>query len=394
MPQQSDDSTRMGASDARHILVHFPRQLVLTSATPTVYYDDQPDWYTATIPSQATPADLTGCTAYQVTTSRNKFASIPSPTASFQEWIQQMPPAECRLISSHYFAECYAEQARIQYLQLPCTLLIGTDGGKRHHSGSFSWILCSPAHEQRVLNAGPVDGWHCCQSSLQSEAAAIASLTLYIDELATYHQVDICCTFRLYVDSTSAISNVKLLRDLIPKHRFPNNADLLSTMRSAHYVIEHFLLTHVHSHQDKDTSFDELPFPAQLNVLCDTMAINQMQRHETHAEESTLSIPLLPRTLNVEVTYTGQVISSHYVACLRECISLSNHRKYLQLKYCWLDQAWESVAWDAFMQCARTSDLPHPVNQSKVIHNWLHLGAQREKFGSGATPLEIERCCP
>ena len=108
-----------------------------------------------------------------------------------------------------------------------------------------------------------MDGWHRCQSSLRSEEAAVASLTLYVDEFATYHQVDICCKFRLYVDSTSAISNVKLLRDLIPKRRFPNNADLLSTMSSAHYVLQRFHLTHVPSHQDKSTDFADLHLRVQ-----------------------------------------------------------------------------------------------------------------------------------
>ena len=72
-----------------------------------------------------------------------------------------------------------------------------------------------------MLNKGPVDGWYKCQSSLRSEAAAIASLALYLDELATFHGIEVCCLFQLYVDSTSAISNVKLIRDQIPKRRFP-----------------------------------------------------------------------------------------------------------------------------------------------------------------------------
>lgn len=71
----------------------------------------------------------------------------------------------------------------MQYLQLDCTIFIGTDGGKRQHRGSFSWIICSPGRELLILNAGPVDGWHKCQTSLQSEAAALASVTLYLDEL-------------------------------------------------------------------------------------------------------------------------------------------------------------------------------------------------------------------
>jgi hypothetical protein len=52
------------------------------------------------------------------------------------------------------------------------------------YSGSFSWILCLPGRKQLVLNADPVDGWYRCQSSLCSKApAAIASLTLYVEDI-------------------------------------------------------------------------------------------------------------------------------------------------------------------------------------------------------------------
>ena len=40
---------RGDASDERHILVHFPRHLVSKDVTSPIYYDTQPDWYTATI---------------------------------------------------------------------------------------------------------------------------------------------------------------------------------------------------------------------------------------------------------------------------------------------------------------------------------------------------------
>jgi hypothetical protein len=70
-----------------------------------------------------------------------------------------------------------------------------------------------------VLNAGPVNGWHRCQTSLRSEAAALASVTLYRDELSAFLDLRIHCTFQLYVDSNSAIANVQNLRDLIPKRR-------------------------------------------------------------------------------------------------------------------------------------------------------------------------------
>jgi hypothetical protein len=385
---RSDPLIQRGhAEDGRHVSVHFPR-------VDGIYYDAQPDWYSATIPSMAIPTDLQGNQVLTTTSSTCKFAPIPAPARSFSEWTQKLPPAERRLLSAPSFAECDAEHALVQYMQIPCTLFIGTDGGKRHHHGSFSWILCSPGKEQLVLNSGPVDGWHRCHSSLRSEAAAIASLTLYIDELALYHQVEIECTFRLYVDSTSAISNVKTLRDLIPKRRFPNHADLFSTMSAAHYVIARFVLTHVHSHQDNDTDFDELPFPAQLNVLCDRMATAHMQRQAIQPSECTLSSPLLPRTLNVEVRHGTQVISAHYVPRLRECIVSTRHRDFLQAKFKWSDQVWAYVAWDSFKTCARKPALAHPVSRSKVVHNWLNLGSQRFKFGTGGASLEVARCCP
>jgi hypothetical protein len=184
-----------------------------------------------------------------------------------------------------------------------------------------------------ICNAGPVDGWFRCQSSLCSEAAAISSFTLLIR-----------CKFHFFVDSTSAISNVKLIRDLIPKRRYLNNADLLSVMRSAHHIVSHYQLEHVKSHQNDKIDFETLPFSAQHNVLCDKMATNQLKRQRVQLDEQTQSCPLAPRNLPVEVRYGCQVISSHYISKLRDCIGMSKHRDYLQAKFKWTDQVWAAVA--------------------------------------------------
>ena len=44
--------------------------------------------------------------------------------------------------------------------------------------------------------------------------------------------------------------------------------------------------------------------------------------------------------------------------------------------------------------CARSSDLDQLGNRSKLVHNWLNLGSQRAKFGSGGAISETERRCP
>ena len=47
--------------------------------------------------------------------------------------------------------------------------------------------------------------------SMRIEAAALASVTVYLDELTVFFEIHIHCKFLLYVDSTSAITNVKNL---------------------------------------------------------------------------------------------------------------------------------------------------------------------------------------
>jgi hypothetical protein len=44
---------------------------------------------------------------------------------------------------------------------------------------------------------------------------------------------------------------------------------------------------------------------------------------------------------------------------------------FLQTKYNWPTPVWESIAWDAFRECACKPSFTTPVTRSKVVHNWL-----------------------
>ncbi len=280
----------------------------------------------------------------------------------------------------------------VQYLQLDCTVYVGTDGGKKEANGSFSWVICSPEQEHLIQNSGPVDGWHRCQSSLRSEAAAIASVTLYLNEMAAFYSINIRSHLKFFVDSMGAISNVQTIRDQIPRRRFPNNADLLSTLREAPHILRHYRFVHVKSHQDDDVSIDKLPFSAQLNVLCDELASTQLAHQHETVSAATASISLPTRSLPVQIFFGAQNIQSHYVANLRHAITAVRHRHYLQKKYKWPDHAWDVLACDSLYLCAKKTLLHNAMNRSKLVHNWLNLGSQRGTFRPDA-PL-VHRTCP
>lgn len=196
------------------------------------------------------------------------------------------------------------------------------------------------------------------------------------------------------MDSTSAISNTKLIRNLIPKRRYADNADVLSILRAAPDIVKNYQLEHVKSHQDDTTDVKDLPFSAQLNVACNALATSQLKRQLDHPGEASLSSPLPLRQLQVEVRFgEHQVISSHYVSRLRDAIGRKHHRNYLMNKYKWEPEVLDTIAWDSIEYCASRPNLSTPVTRSKLVHNWLNLGTQRAKIGR-CPDATIESRCP
>ena len=201
---------------------------------------------------------------------------------------------------------------------------------------------------------------------------------------------------QLFVDSTSAISNVTLLREQIPKRRFTNNADILSVVQSAHPVISRYTLEHVKSHQDEKTTSISFGFmPNSRSYATKWQQINLRNNNErANAWEATQTCPLTPKHLPVEVKISCQIISSHYVKRLREEIGINRHRTFLQAKYKWPDQVWVTIAWESFEHRASRPILDKLANRSKIVHNWLNLGSQCARHGQCPDTLLLESRCP
>jgi hypothetical protein len=158
--------------------------------------------------------------------------------------------------------------------------------------------------------------------------------------------------FKTFIDSMNAITNAVSIRDMICKHKYPNNADCMTTIKDATRVISRMQLEHVKSHQDNKTNYDTPPFTEQLNTLCDRNATRHLDYHRD-GEWAAQSKPLPTRSMLVQVFYGNMAITSHYVSRIRAEIGGDTHRDYLQTKYNWSDQQWCHIAWDSFEMVAR-----------------------------------------
>ena len=272
---------------------------------------------------------------------------------------------------------------------------MGTDGGRKEGDGSFAWLICSTDREKLVCNSGPVDGWNKCQSSYRSELQALSSAFLFLDEYATFHEITVQCSFHILADSTGAISAIEQVRDKIPTRKYPDHADIVSTIADAEQILSKSVCQHVKSHQDDKKDFSDLPFAAQVNVLCDRMATRHMNVHRGGAWSSRQNYSET-RNQPVILSFQRQRIPSHYIERLRDSISSDAHRTYLQQRYRWDDFVWSTIAWEPLYSIGRrTRQKPCFANRSKLIHNWLNLGSQRSKFHSqsSTTSKQCPYCC-
>ena len=371
----------------RCVAIHFPHQPSIPNEQNITMYDIlQPDWFTAQIPKQATPVDIQGQNIVTIHGATSQWPLIQEPPTNFQQWREQLPSAEKRLLTFVTYLTADSEtQIRQHLVTSTATLYIGTDGGRKEGDGSFSWLICSTNREKLVCNAGTVDGWYKCQSSYRSELTALSSAMLFLDELSTFYELTVTCNFHCLVDSTGAISTIEHTRDHIPTRHYPDHADIVSTLKDATQIISRSMCQHVKSHQDDKKAYSELPFNAQVNVLCDRMATRHMNVHR-EGEWASQQNFYPTRNQPVVVSYMSRRIPSHYIKRLREAISSKAHRQYLQQRYKWEDQVWSTIAWESLYTIGRRSTKkPCFVNRTKLVHNWLNLGSQRAKFHAQST---------
>jgi hypothetical protein len=86
--------------NGRCVAIHFPHQSSLASWQNIQMYDTRkPDWFAAQVPKQALPVDIQGSNIVTVHGATSQWPIIQLPSTNFQQWREQLPPAEKRLLA-------------------------------------------------------------------------------------------------------------------------------------------------------------------------------------------------------------------------------------------------------------------------------------------------------
>ena len=202
--------------------------------------------------------------------------SIPT---SFSEYVNSLP-SWMHLYLTH--VTILLPLSEVLNLITTESLIYGTDGSAKHNIGSFSWYLSTISGIRLVSNSGECTGRD--QYSFRSESQAILSVILFHHHFGNYHEVELPSSIQIYSDSNSFITRYNKTSKRVQST--PNSSSFFlpewDIFQEINQQMQHHKLQltvqYVKSHQDKTTTFEELPLEAQLNIQADKLAEIQRLR--------------------------------------------------------------------------------------------------------------------
>ena len=259
----------------------------------------------------------------------------------------------------------------------------GSDGGLKEKGGTFGFVM-GMTEVPLWDGAGPVDGDPSSASSTRSELfgyAATLELLLLLKKV--YHFSVTKATVVTWIDSTGALSRIEEFTRPTPNHcQYPDDADILSHIKWLRAELQEFVhrCQWVKAHQDTDTPYKDLPWPARLNVMADSLATAFYNNMDQRTQPS--RNPQFFPSSRVSLLVNGQRITANPAAAIRFHINGTRHRQFLQqTRTGWnKDSVWNSIDFESFGGAYKTISPTLRPKISKLVHGWLNTGTQRVKI--------------
>ena len=146
-------------------------------------------------------------------------------------------------------------------------------------------------------------------------------------------------------------------------------------------------LQHIKGHQDDSAIPEDLPWPAQLNIRCDSLASDELALIQT----PTPLVPFLPASL-VSLTVQGKTLTHHIPSQVRQLHSVLTQRPYLERHHDWAIGIFDTVDWNLLRSCLTGLSTVVRFFFVKWINLILPFQSQQFKFNQSPSPICPSRC--
>jgi hypothetical protein len=304
----------------------------------------------------------------------------------FQDYCSTLEPLEQQLLEPVQF---HAPQSDIQQAltRRHHDLTLATDGGLKELRGSFGFRLLDNKRRLLVTGAGSISGGINELSSLRAELFGITSPMRWLYHYQIYTGVIAHGTIHWISDSKSAIANTEPLKRT-PRYRIPDNADIIAYLQdSLRHTRVKLQGEWERSHQDSNSTFDDLPFSAQQNVLADGMA-TQALSFNVHLP--TCHVPSLGCSLVID----GHIVVGHAKRQIRDHINTYLLREYIATSNGWSANTRSKVNWSCFGQHLRHLKGPSHRRRLQFIYRWNNTGLQKGRLVQDDELRTTAQRCP
>jgi hypothetical protein len=152
---------------------------------------------------------------------------------------------------------------------------IASDGGHDPDTGisTFGWT----AAVNKMLIAkgrGPAQAHPSMAESFRSEGYGLSSVLVFIANMVEHYNINpLDHKWTIYIDNMALIKRLEGYSTNIPVPRWNLRSDE-DIMHFANVLLSSIpaRLIHIHSHQDDNSDWQNLSFPAQLNIIADEQA--------------------------------------------------------------------------------------------------------------------------
>ena len=249
-------------------------------------------------PPSTTPVDVLVYSSHLVELSSSPIQIIPQPIS---------PPFSFQYLQYHPQFLRQGQSGIVKYLKKG-KLLVATDGSAfTGVKAAFGVCIAKPSGKLLYQNHGPVWGDPEYLASDRAELTALLAAISFLHTIIDSNSLSLSKPVTIYTDSEISISIIKKSLTRITD-TFLNNIDLILELQQFYSSPKlQIKLVHVSSHQDRETAFEYLPTPAQLNILADKAA--ESQYSHPFAEHSSI-MPHLPSQLISVTNPTGRIVAN------------------------------------------------------------------------------------
>jgi hypothetical protein len=338
-------------------------------------------------PPKAVPIDITkmGHNCIKTTTAAAMRDTAP-PASQHVIWYQRssekhnhMTGNISLLVDDNDLTSLFQDKAHIE---------IPSDGGHDPQSGisTFGWAV---AVDNLLIakGRGPAQAHSRLAESFRAEGYGLSSALLFIQNLTSAFNISPPAhEWTIYIDNMALIQRLDgyTLHVPIPRWNLRSDEDITRTAFNLLNKIP-AKKVHVHSHQDENTEWTSLSFPAQMNTTADEQAsFNRMLMDTPEIDVINLARAQL-RIDNTAITRDSQ----------RELLHAAGKiplQEYYQHKWGWNTNIIESISWVTQQKALKHFNTSYQTRILKFVHGWLPT--QSRQFKEGAATLPKCKICP